>query len=1763
MSEQIASLIVGIDSSSAVAARKDLDALTDAGTRTEGSAKRAGRAWIDSIERVAAETSGLSSKFDTLNGTQGKLLAVVERMAASLDRMSAAYARNAGQTSAVQQAADMAGAAMNKLNAAMTGAADSAGRAGAAAGKASADVKGLGESGERAASGLETLAAALGGLVSTSQLLGTIKSVTVDASRYEQVGLVMNAVGKNSGYARGELASLQNELQKTGISMTQSRETISRMVQANMDLSQATQLARLAQDAATIGNISSSEALQRMMQGIQSAEVEVLRGIGLNVNFEQGYRTLAATLGKTTESLSEQEKMQARTNVTMAQAPALAGSYEVSMTNAGKQALSLSRHLDDLSVKIGAAFQPAYLAGVQTFTAAVKLAQDNATLASVAIASVAAGIGVLTVAMVASTGAAKALGLALVAASANPVVLAIAAVGAAIGALIALHGSAAAKANEAGASQESAAQVALAGAAKLEAGINGLIEKYRQLGIESKKAVAGAFTAAEYSSQVAKIETDLQRLSAQRTLAQASFSAAQQAQVTPGQRETRTIGQMWGSQGAKNADANFQAVTDLERLDYEIRLLRRQKDELEKSYQGAVSARFDNYVNDTSRMTKAEEMTFALETAEKEFMRVTDGMDKTSDRYVAALKRRDTEMNNIRDRYKEKAGPKGAAVPLDYSVQIQAIEQSAKAESDILARAARDNEAAYQVGLKGAAQYYETKGELATQAAVVTANAASDELAVIEGQIASGKGTAAERRKLEADRVKAAGEASRTILAVFEAEKNGADELTRYWLGFQKGWTEAAESTAKTAEDQAQALRDQIDQYGMSKGAIADLVAVRAREDEAMARTQLAMAIMQGKRQEEIALIEREVAALGRRADALADSAGSTHELDRLEAQDKFTEEAKRQNEQIGDSLTDALLRGFEDGRGFGENFVKTLKNMFATLVLKPILQPVAQGAASYITDALGLTKSAVNSVSSTASGGAQSGSSGQSGFGMSFGDMAVKGLSALTSGSLGGEGIMGTVAKYVAGNTAQIAQVADFAGSAMMVAGSIMSAMNGDFGAAIGSAIGAYFGGPIGSFIGSKIGGLLDGPKTKPGVGNYGIADVTSSGINSVEDDSFFYGDRRGYKGVAPGLVNATQGIAGNITGLAARYGGDSTGLRIGMQTAYSPDGKGANAGTVISRDGVAVFGTAIEGANADLEKNAALVIERSILGGLQQSNIAPQFANVLRDANITEATQEQIDALKEQLELIRSLNVAFDAMNHSFPQLAETTWDAREAIVAAAGGLDAFGQQLNSYQQGYYTEAERMTASLGSMRDMFRAMGVEDIPTTRAGFRALMEDQDLATVNGQQVYATLLGMSDAFGTWADYTKAEADKLAADLKVDADKIAEKIKSIITAARSAAETAASGALSALTRSVNAQKNLITEAWRVQQQAMQEGIDAATTSVTNLKGLSDRLKSTLNTMFGQADAAMQRAQAQAQISGALATARAGGGLPTADSLENALGVVAQPSQELFATFEDYQLDFLKTANDIAALGQLTDTQLSIEERTLAALKDQLKVAEDEYDQQIKYYDDMLETAQAQLDAALGNSTALLTVAQALEGLRISLASLGASKPPASTNGAPAGLSSTEQAVWDAYNGSGIGYLDAGGWNFWNEAIKNGADPAAIAAEIAAINAGKNAINGSHAGGLWSVPFDGYRAELHSGETVLPAPEARAYRALQDRPRTEDGNSAAVVAELRALRQEVQGLRDEARATAQHTAKTAKTVTRWDAGGMPETREETTS
>lgn len=202
----------------------------------------------------------------------------------------------------------------------------------------------------------------------TLRAVGAVKDYLKESAmlnaRYDELGIVMKVVGANAGYNAQQMQDYATAVQKMGITMSESRNTVIQLAQANLGLEGATRLARAAQDLAVIGMTNSSDALQRMIYGIKSSNTEVLRTLGINVSFESGYQKLAASLGRNVSSLTEAEKVQARQNTVLEESVRLQGVYEEAMTSASKQMRSMERYTEDLKVKLGETFNEAMTVAV-------------------------------------------------------------------------------------------------------------------------------------------------------------------------------------------------------------------------------------------------------------------------------------------------------------------------------------------------------------------------------------------------------------------------------------------------------------------------------------------------------------------------------------------------------------------------------------------------------------------------------------------------------------------------------------------------------------------------------------------------------------------------------------------------------------------------------------------------------------------------------------------------------------------------------------------------------------------------------------------------------------------------------------------------------------------------------------------------------------------------------------------------------------------------------------------------------------------------------------------------------------------------------------------------------------------------------------------------------------------------------------------------------------------------------------------------------
>lgn len=284
----------------------------------------------------------------------------------------------------------------------------------------------------------------------------------------------------------------------------------------------------------------------------------------------------------------------------------------------------------------------------------------------------------------------------------------------------------------------------------------------------------------------------------------------------------------------------------------------------------------------------------------------------------------------------------------------------------------------------------------------------------------------------------------------------------------------------KTANDEARGGAD-----------AADLLAI-AKLREAAATAELTAAnIIEGKGNADLAEQYRQQAAALRE---LADLKGQGIQI---EAAKEAAEEWKKTTDSIGQSLTDALLRGFESGAKFAEVFRETLINMFQTLILRPILQPIVQGAAGLITGALGMSAQAsgggggINTLSQLYSAGKllpgasnavlnytsnlamQGGVTGSIGLGL---NNYANSLANAPGGLVGG-GLMSAGAGFAGGMLGN----AVFGGGGQSNLG---AGIGGLAGSIVGSmipvpVIGPMIGSAIGSFLGSGIGSMFGNDKT------------------------------------------------------------------------------------------------------------------------------------------------------------------------------------------------------------------------------------------------------------------------------------------------------------------------------------------------------------------------------------------------------------------------------------------------------------------------------------------------------------------------------------------------------------------------------------------------------------------------------------------------------------------------------------------------------------
>lgn len=181
------------------------------------------------------------------------------------------------------------------------------------------------------------------------------------AGRLNEMNLVAEMMGAKMGKTKETVDAEILSIRGVGIEANKAADAYVQFYKNSLDLAKASELAKVAQDAAVLGGIDSSSAFDRLIYGITTQQREVLKTIGIQVNADQAYQKFAETLKVNVKTLDSDQKAQAFLNAVLSEGTKIAGAYEVAMGSATKQLRTMQgRVIPDLMAALGGPFQEAF-----------------------------------------------------------------------------------------------------------------------------------------------------------------------------------------------------------------------------------------------------------------------------------------------------------------------------------------------------------------------------------------------------------------------------------------------------------------------------------------------------------------------------------------------------------------------------------------------------------------------------------------------------------------------------------------------------------------------------------------------------------------------------------------------------------------------------------------------------------------------------------------------------------------------------------------------------------------------------------------------------------------------------------------------------------------------------------------------------------------------------------------------------------------------------------------------------------------------------------------------------------------------------------------------------------------------------------------------------------------------------------------------------------------------------------------------------------
>ncbi len=842
---------------------------------------------------------------------------------------------------------------------------------------------------------------------------------------------------------------------------------------------------------------------------------------------------------------------------------------------------------------------------------------------------------------------------------------------------------------------------------------------------------------------------------------------------------------------------------------------------------------------------------------------------------------------------------------------------------------------------------------------------------------------------------------------------------------------------------------------------------------------------------------------------------------ERLKQDEKYADEVKAINEQIGQSLSDALMSG-------GMNAGEFIKNMFKTMILRPVIQPILNGVVGAMTasfapgamasafssgqqgeatdstyNSLGLIgaasslKSGYEIVSGgfTALGNTVTSYATELGMTLTATNQAGTAMASVGESLLTSASTLGTVASYVGGIGAGLAVGNLISDGKGIGGGSSWLTVGG------GAAIGAVVGGPLGAAIGGVVGGLANAAfgSGKKKVEDTGIKVMFNSMKNTVREyedwskaGGFISGGGSGQElSQVDAELQKYIDVSVGAVAVSVRQYTDILGLQARDLTQYSQE---------VQRS--------LQGLSPEDAKKAIDESIKAYANGLA-TFAAGEIAAYQRSG------EQFSDTLARLGGSLKTVNDTFGILNITLYDATISGADAASKLADAFGGLDKLVAATDAYYQNFYSSQERADETIENLGKVFNELGLV-MPATNVEFRAMVEAARSA--GNDALFANLIKLAPAFSNLKNSLTALVDTAFQDLQA---------------------------------AIQREQKAALDAIEKQKSIAQAQKDVADENVKSLSSIFDYLTDQINDLTGAVASAQTAAQGMAFIQDAIDAANNTGYLPDQTALETAVSAVrAGIDATNYASSYEQKLAQLRLAGQLDSLKGVAEEQkttaelqLEVAQQTIDDLNAQAAITNAFYEEQLIY-------AQTQINELKNVNGSVLTVAGAMAalGAAIDSAKMQSAASGGGGGGGGGGADNSRTGQINSLYQEILGRnAEAGGLNAWNgsglsiDQIREGIQNSAEA------QARGYATGGFYPGGLAMVGENG-------PELINFNRPGQVYTAGQT-AELMSGNGLAA---------EIQGLRDDiraqARANTQLQARTAKVLERWDGSGLPEARVE---